>query len=69
MRCPGQSRRILSYAADQPLPKLGAIVKGRFRVALADGSARSVPQSLSDATLRAAITRNGGEQLPREWDE
>lgn len=36
-------------------------------IALADGSVRTIPQSMKESTLRAAITRNGGEALGPDW--
>jgi hypothetical protein len=59
----------LTYAADQPLPKLGGITPGVFRVALADGSVRGVTQDFDDAVLRLAITRDDGKPLPQSWNE
>jgi hypothetical protein len=53
----------LTYASDQPLPRLGGISKDRFRVALADCSLRTLPQETPEETIRAAITRNGGEKV------
>src|SRR4051812_45799756 len=38
----------LPYAADRPLPKLGGLFKDGFRVALADGSVRSVNKGTSE---------------------
>ena len=50
-----------------PLPKLEAVFKDYFRVGLADGSVRGISLNISEATLRAAITRNGGEVLWPDW--
>jgi hypothetical protein len=62
-----------------PLPALGGVFTGRsrfgplvgslargFHAACADGSVRFV-SGVSDETLRAAITRNGGEVLGSDW--
>ena len=57
----------LPYHPDRPLPKLGGLFPGTFRAAFADGSVRTVPQDTDEATLRAAITRNGGEKWESEW--
>jgi hypothetical protein len=57
----------LSYAPDQPLPKLGGQHLGGFNAALADGSVRLIPQQTKDQVLRALITRNGGEKLPPDF--
>ncbi len=52
----------LSYGPDLPLPKLGGLFKGTFRAALADGSVQSFQQDISEASVRARVTRNGGDQ-------
>jgi len=70
----------LAYEPDQPLPPLGGVFTGRgrfslfgpnrspgFHVALGDGSVRFVGPQVSEATLRAAITRNGGDRLGDDW--
>lgn len=38
-----------------------------FLAALADGSVRGIDRTVSETTLRAAITRNGGETLGKDW--
>jgi serine/threonine protein kinase len=55
----------LSYVSDQPLPKIGGQYKEGFLGVFADGSTRFLPRELDDETIRALITRNGGE--PVEW--
>jgi hypothetical protein len=41
---------------------------GNFQVCLADGSVRTLNrQRISDTTLLAAITANGGEVLGNDW--
>jgi hypothetical protein len=57
----------LVYDPDGPLPDLRSVFKGGFMVGLADGSTRWVTKETSEATLRAAITRNGGERLGLDW--
>lgn len=57
----------LEYSPNRPLPKLGGIFRNTFQVALANGQVQSVPDSVSETTLRAAITRNGGDQLGKDW--
>jgi hypothetical protein len=57
----------LPYDPDKPLPKLGGLFPGGFNAALCDGSVRFVPKTVSEKTLRAAITRSGGEVLGPDW--
>jgi hypothetical protein len=51
----------LPYDPAKPLPKLGGHSEKGFAAALCDGSVRVFKQSIKEATLRALITRNGGE--------
>src|SRR5262249_32469673 len=53
----------LEYDPNKPLPKLGKQDPKVFMVAMADGSVRAVSKSITEKTLRAAITRDGGEVL------
>jgi RNA polymerase sigma factor (sigma-70 family) len=55
------------YDAKKPLPKLGGLFKEGFNVTLVDGSARFVKRSISNQTLRHAITRNDGEVPGADW--
>jgi hypothetical protein len=49
-------------------PSLGALSPDYFLVAMADGSTRTVfKKRPSEATLRAAITRNGGDVPGKDW--
>jgi hypothetical protein len=48
------------YGLNKPLPKLGIFSSG-FNVLLADGSTRYAQKNISETTLRALITRNGGD--------
>lgn len=57
----------LAYDPEGLLPDLRCIFKDGFRACMADGSRRWVRKGLSEATLRAAITRNGGEPLGPDW--
>jgi hypothetical protein len=58
----------LPYAADKPLPRLGGIARdGSARTAMADGSVHIVPPTVSEASLRAAITRNGADTMGPDW--
>ena len=70
----------LTYEPDQALPLLGGVFTGQgrfslfgpnrspgFHVAMGDASVRFLGPQVSEATLRAAITRNGGDRLGDEW--
>lgn len=50
-----------------PLPQLGGMFKEGFNVLMADGSVRFVKRTVSDKTLRGAITPAGGEVLGPDW--
>jgi len=50
-----------------PLPALKCLFNDVFRVGIADGSVRFIPRNISEASLRAAITRNGGDELGPDW--
>ena len=49
------------------LPKVGGLFPNIFQAAMCDGSVRGIPMSIKEETLRAAITRNGGEVLGPDW--
>jgi hypothetical protein len=53
----------IPYDASKPLPKLGGIYQDGFHVGIADGSWLFVPTAVPEKTLRAVITKGGGEQL------
>ncbi|MGH7224337.1 MAG: protein kinase domain-containing protein, partial [Gemmataceae bacterium] len=57
----------LSYDPQRPLPKLGGAFVTGFFIATADGRLRVLKYSISEKTLRAAITRNGGDVLGEDW--
>ncbi len=50
-----------------PPPPLGKPNAGVFLAAMADGSVRQVRKTVSPQTLRAAITRAGGEVVGPDW--
>ena len=52
----------LPFDAKKPLPKLGAFDLG-IPVAMCDGSVHMLSPDAPDKTLRALITRNGGESI------
>jgi hypothetical protein len=52
----------------KPLPKMASMYSsGVFNAAICDGSVRGISLSIKEDTLRAAITRNGGEVLGADW--
>jgi hypothetical protein len=57
----------LVYDPDQALPDLRGLFKDGFRARMADQSVQWVKQGTSEATLRAAITRNGRDTLGPDW--
>ena len=57
----------LSYDPRRPLPKLGGSYEDVFLVALADGSVQWAKRTVSEQTLHALITRNGGEAVGNDW--
>lgn len=59
----------LPFDPKGPLPVLGWTSRHHIQAALADASVRmiGIMQRPSETTLRAAITRNGGEKLGPDW--
>jgi DNA-directed RNA polymerase subunit M/transcription elongation factor TFIIS len=58
----------LPFEVGRPLPKLGAFYADGSSLALmGDASVHRVDRSTSEITLRAAITRDGGELLGSDW--
>jgi hypothetical protein len=57
----------LSFDPNGPLPPMGGHFSGGFQAVMADGSVHWVSSSVSQQTLRAAITANGGEVLGPDW--
>ncbi len=55
----------ISYAADKPLPKFGGWLEGGFNASFADGSVSFLSSEVSEKTLRAFITKAGGEIVER----
>jgi prepilin-type processing-associated H-X9-DG protein len=54
----------LPFDPNVPLPPLGGIFSQRFNVLFADGSVRRIDRNVPEVTLKAMITRNGGEVVP-----
>ncbi|MBI3411495.1 MAG: sigma-70 family RNA polymerase sigma factor [Planctomycetes bacterium] len=55
----------LPFELKGALPKLGVFADG-FHAAMCDGSVNTIRRKLDAGTLRALITRNGGEILPAD---
>ncbi len=51
----------LPFDPKAPLPPLGGQFRSGFPAAYADGSCKMIPRDTPEATLKALITRNGGE--------
>jgi hypothetical protein len=65
---PWAAPRDFKYDPNGPLPKLGhPDMRGGTQVVMADGSVRFISDKVSDRTLRAAITANGGEMHDLDW--
>jgi hypothetical protein len=58
----------LVYDPRGPLPPLGGLLPKTFHLVLADGTCQLIRRDLPETTLRALITRDGGEALPPDWD-
>jgi hypothetical protein len=57
----------LPYDPNKPLPSLGLRPGGPFAAALADGEIRRIAPTISERTLRAAITPADGDVLGADW--
>jgi hypothetical protein len=57
----------LEYNPGKPLPKLGGVYPGGFHAGLCDGSVRFISSKVKESTLRALITRNGGEVIGNDF--
>jgi hypothetical protein len=57
----------LPFDPEKDVPPLGVKDNPYYLVALADGSVRTIQKTISKQTLKAAITRNGGEVLGNDW--
>jgi hypothetical protein len=51
----------IPYDGKSPLPKFGHAKNDNFLVVMADGSVKWIRKTVSESTLRAAITAEGGE--------
>jgi hypothetical protein len=57
----------LPFGPDKPLPKLGGLFKDVFHAAFVDGSSRAIKKTIKEKTLRALITRAGGENIELDF--
>jgi hypothetical protein len=58
----------LVFNPNGPIPPLGVAGRSMVNIAMADGAVRTHDlKNLNPATLKAAITANGGEVLPADW--
>lgn len=57
----------IPYDLEAPLPQLDTLFPDIIRLVLTDCSRRHVRKDIGESTLRAAITRNGGEILGPDW--
>jgi hypothetical protein len=57
----------LVYDEKKPLPKVGGMFKDSFNAVFMDAIARTISKSIDEKSLRAFITRNGGE--PVDWSK
>jgi hypothetical protein len=58
----------IPFDPDKALPKMAKMYSnGGFNAGLCDGSVRFISSSITEVTLKAAITRNGGEVLGSDW--
>jgi RNA polymerase sigma factor (sigma-70 family) len=53
----------VNYDPKKPIPRLGGQFASIIHVLMADGAARSLPRRVSEKTLRALITSDGGEVI------
>jgi hypothetical protein len=56
----------IPYAADEPLRRLATVRLGGFYAAMVDASVLFLTDNVTEAKIRALITRNGGERI--DWD-
>jgi hypothetical protein len=57
----------LAFDPRQPVAPIKGHFANGFQAAMADGAVRLINRNTSETTLRAAITRNGGEILRPDW--
>ncbi len=57
----------LDFNPNGPLPALGGHFSSGYAVGMADAAVQQIPQTVSPQTLKAAITRSGGDVLGPDW--
>src|SRR5262249_51620003 len=57
----------VEYDPGRPLPALGPPGESFFILLMADGSVRRLPKTLSEKSLRAAVTANGNDAFGPDW--
>jgi hypothetical protein len=57
----------IPFDPDAPLTIPRPLFRNVIRIALVDGSIHHIRKDISATTLRAAITRNGGDRLGEDW--
>jgi len=57
----------LPFTPEGPLPRLGGLFPDGFNAVFADGSAHWIKKGIPAQTLKALITRNGGEKVSGDW--
>ena len=55
----------IPFDPEKDLPKFGGNHQGGFQAVLADGSVRFIAQAIDKMTLKALLTRDGGEVIPQ----
>jgi hypothetical protein len=60
---PWTKPEVMIYNPKGPIPALSYYFNGVTQVGMGDGSVRQIKKSISEKTLRAAITMDGGEML------
>ncbi len=55
----------ITYSPDKDVPEFGGWHEGGFHALIADGSVMFIANTIDEAILRALITRDGGEAVPR----
>jgi hypothetical protein len=66
-RVPWAQFNEMAYSPTAPLPQLGHPSRDVFLVAMGDGSVKPIRKTVSEATLRAAITRAGNDAIGSDW--